>query len=916
MLHKKNPEELEVESDGEGHVADTELNNISLYIKKRQNFLPIQSGLPSRLINLRANDRPSPQQVDETTNKANSKVSSKSTSTSDLLKLHSNDSTATNRTSVSTINTFRSSYLEPEQTDVHRVMGKYKAIVPFLDEGLSLLKVSQKSRKRIVFQVHPTDFKLLWKVTAKASSSNGVSGFQKLIHTASAHSYKTHEITINCIKWIALQSEANNYREELHISKEFENHWLTIYYLNVKKDKLKTLHLITDTEHDFKRLSGIIETMRSVREALANNFLLGDEDFNELRETLTASLQANETVKEVRELLYFDDILKYSRRLNINLDESFLKDVFDKVVSKETISSESRGLNFEGFKEFVSILKRREDISHIWNSIFGGQVSIDFNSFRDFMINVQKENPSEESLKRIFIRFCYKEDRSSWTKESLNAYLLSKYSTVFRPNEEERYFDHPLNHYFISSSHNTYLTGRQVMGDSSIDGYIRAFQRGCKCVEIDIWDGVSLDEEAESIEGETKGPIVNHGHTFTSSISLKNVLQTVKKYAFTLSPWPVILSLEVHCNTENQIKLKKTLLDVLGDVLVLGMLKNHNELPSPQELQNKILLKIKRTGTRTYSVTHDGQSALSTSTTSTSFSEDSTASQKRNPFVIRRRSQPTKILTELSDLAIYIQGIKFRNFSLPESKTFNHCISLSEKSFNSLMNDNVKQTSVEKHNRKYLMRVYPSKLRIGSSNFNPCDFWNMGVQMVASNWQTYDVGQQINEAMFQSSGRSGYTLKPQNLRPQLAKSNKKVASMSTRTRFTVEIISALQLPKSKGTNVATNPFVMIEMHGCSFVLWDGAQDPSTLIVSANGFNPIWREKFSCVMVADNDLAFLRIVVNSSSSSTEKLDPQVLGIIVLRICLTREGYRYIPINDPLGEELVYSKLLVRIKKTEL
>lgn len=102
---------------------------------------------------------------------------------------------------------------------------------------------------------------------------------------------------------------------------------------------------------------------------------------------------------------------------------------------------------------------------------------------------------------------------------------------------------------------------------------------------VDIYDG-----------DPTVGPLVFHGNTLTSSVSLRNICSAIARYAFVTSPFPVLISAEIHCSIEQQDMMARIMDEVFGDTLVRAPVEGREpieRLPSPEDLRGKILLKVR-----------------------------------------------------------------------------------------------------------------------------------------------------------------------------------------------------------------------------------------------------------------------------------------------------------------------------------
>jgi phosphatidylinositol phospholipase C delta len=177
-------------------------------------------------------------------------------------------------------------------------------------------------------------------------------------------------------------------------------------------------------------------------------------------------------------------------------------------------------------------------------------------------------------------------------KNRFEAFLLSRENDAFDPRHErydERTMNRPISEYWINSSHNTYLTGDQLTSASSIDMYSNALYRGCKCLELDVWDG-GYDGDSVPV------PVVWHGHTMTSKILFKDIIKAIKLYLnFHPDSFPIILSFENHCSVPYQEVMAEQLVRILGNSLYVPKEESLlGRLPSPVDLRGMVVIKGRR----------------------------------------------------------------------------------------------------------------------------------------------------------------------------------------------------------------------------------------------------------------------------------------------------------------------------------
>ncbi|KID89878.1 1-phosphatidylinositol-4,5-bisphosphate phosphodiesterase 1 [Metarhizium guizhouense ARSEF 977] len=684
---------------------------------------------------------------------------------------------------------------------------------------------------------------------------------------------------------------------------------------------------------------------------------------------------------------------------------------------------------------------------------------------------------SREKL-HVFLRDVQREpfiknlDKEQYTAGEFRHVLVEGYGVNAIGPPPEKDLSKPLTNYFINSSHNTYLDGNQLSSTSTPEAYRNVLLRGCRCIEIDVWNGdpvpsrersksphrghsrgpsrtsqtnVAIATALENVDHKVKAaanhllgekaslhsrspsthsrtmveevsprisslnlpdtkqstdklevsqahaprsprhpspprgePIVTHGHTLTVPCGFREVCIAVKESAFENNDLPVIISLEVHADHEQQEVMVKIMKEVWQDLLVTEAHEDFDprfRLPKLQDLKRKILVKVKKatvtmkpvspqntvdstapvisqtTSQTTSQVTGDSMTQFPSQSTwgastpdrlltapadsDTNSSENDicqngrpmppakSASAPAAPSISHDKSNTGRICQSLGDLAVYTRSEHFKTFEAKEAKRPAHIFSISEKRILELYQRH--QRDVFLHNKNYFMRAYPDKMRWDSSNLDPSLFWRRGVQMAAMNWQNTDTGMMINEGMF--ADEKGWVIKP----PGYQSSDKSSeshddATPGSRLDLRLTIFAGQNIPTESDdsgdeprSGSAIRPYVKVTLHVEKSELATGKEISESNYKKRIGAGATNNPKFP---ESKRHLEFTGITkvvpelsfVRFRIGDDSRMSTSVLAWACIRLDRLRSGYRFIPLMDLEGAPIPRGALYVKIEKS--
>ena len=356
----------------------------------------------------------------------------------------------------------------------------------------------------------------------------------------------------------------------------------------------------------------------------------------------------------------------------------------------------------------------------LWNDLFGSTNVVNAKTFMDkFVHGVQGEmNKSLSAVKQLMKTINSMEmDHGEGEPKNIimdeqisrprfEVYLYHELNDAYDPHllefEKKVTLNRPMSNYFINTSHNTYLSGDQLQSWSTVEMYIKALRRGCKCLELDCWDGEKIKAGTEP------NPVVFHGHTLTSKILFSDILQVVKNYlGDNPETYPIILSLENHCSHPFQSAMAKALTNTFQKQLYVPPESVSGDLPSPESLRGMVVIKGKRPPE-----SEDNPVDVNYDDDAEQFEDSARAGElssrgkaTKTDATNGKPVKPPKVVKELARLTLF-HGTKFKEFEKSIEEPRSHMHSIGESKITKILGKTPKNAALwRKYNVHHMTRT-------------------------------------------------------------------------------------------------------------------------------------------------------------------------------------------------------------------